>query len=118
MSLLCAQRRELPTVPTKVIQGIDERLPLALFPVSLLARAPVRCCETEIGRCVDAMAGCRSGRLDYVVVSQGGVAGVGETLRRLPWIDAEIDDDRLVSRLQPDQFAALEELSKDEWPGR
>ena len=30
VSLLCAQRRELPTLPTKVIQGIDERLPLAL----------------------------------------------------------------------------------------
>src|SRR6185369_4707977 len=45
----------------------------ALFPVSLLTRAPVRCGEGEVGRCVDAMAGCGSGRLSYVVVSQGGV---------------------------------------------
>ena len=56
-----------------------------LFPVSLLTRAPVRSGGSEIGHCVDAMAGCSSGRLSYIVVSQGGVAGVGETLRRLPW---------------------------------
>ena len=30
VSLLCAQRRELPTVPTKFIQGIDQSLPCAL----------------------------------------------------------------------------------------
>ena len=51
----------------------------ALFPVSLLTRAPVRCGTGEVGHCIDAMAGCRSGRLDYLVVSEGGVAGVGET---------------------------------------
>ena len=44
--------------------------------------------DNEIGHCVDAMAGCASGSLSYVVVSQGGVAGVGETLRRLPWSKA------------------------------
>src|SRR6185503_13150578 len=57
----------------------------ALFPVSLLGRATVRCGGTDVGHCIDAMAGCRSGRLDYLVVSEGGVAGVGETLRRLSW---------------------------------
>src|SRR3954468_20605251 len=62
-----------------------------LFPVSLLARAPVRGKSSEIGHCIDAMAGCLSGRLSYVVVSQGGVAGVGETLRRLPWSSARVE---------------------------
>jgi len=90
----------------------------ALFPVSLLSRAPVRCGVTDVGACVDAMAGCRSGKLAYVVVSQGGVAGVGERLRRLPWSDARVDGEILVSKLAAERFSGLEELSKDEWPAR
>jgi hypothetical protein len=90
----------------------------SLFPVSLLTRAAVECSGSEVGRCVDAMAGCRSGRLSYVVVSQGGVAGVGETLRRLPWRDAYVEGDKLAVRLQARDFERLEELPRDQWPGR
>ena len=90
----------------------------ALFPVSLLARAPVRCGMVEVGRCIDAMAGCRSGRMDYVVVSQGGMAGVGETLRRLPWRDAHVEEEAVVVRTSVHAFNRLEELPRDEWPGR
>ena len=90
----------------------------ALFPVSLLARAPVEAGGREIGRAVDAMAGCRSGRLAYVVVSDGGVAGVGETLRRLPWDMVHVERERMVAAIAPDRFATLEALPKDQWPGR
>ena len=90
----------------------------ALFPVSLLSRAPVMNGRTEIGRCIDAMAGCSSGRLDYVVVSQGGLAGVGETLRRLPWARVGIDAETLRCKISPAEFAELEELPRDQWPGR
>ncbi|MGE5563720.1 MAG: PRC-barrel domain containing protein [Bacillota bacterium] len=90
----------------------------ALFPVSLLGRAAVRCGDKDVGHCVDAMAGCRSGRLDYLVVSEGGVAGVGERLRRLPWSDAYVDGEIVVANFAPDRFARLAELQRDEWPGR
>ena len=90
----------------------------ALFPVSLLSRAPVRCGTGEVGHCVDAMAGCSSGRLDYLVVSEGGVAGVGERLRRLPWKDSHVDEGTVVTALSTQRFARLEELQRDEWPGR
>lgn len=90
----------------------------ALFPISLLSRTTVRSGGNEVGRCVDAMAGCRSGRLSYVVVSQGGVAGVGETLRRLPWSHARVEGDQLVATLPADGVNRLEELPRDEWPGR
>ena len=60
-----------------------------LFPVSLLTRAKiVGAGGAELGTCVDAMAGCRGGMPRYVVVAEGGVAGVGETLRRVEWRDA------------------------------
>jgi len=90
----------------------------ALFPVSMLTRAPVECRGETAGACVDALAGCASGRLAYVVVSQGGVAGVGETLRRLPWSAARIDGDRLVANIRASDIATLEELPKDHWPGQ
>jgi len=90
----------------------------ALFPVSLLSRAPVASGADELGRCIDAMAGCRSGKLDYLVVSEGGIAGVGETLRRLPWTDAHVEDERVVVRPSMRNLAALEELQRDQWPAR
>lgn len=97
----------------------SERTPgEALFPVSLLARAPVMCGAKEVGHCVEAMAGCRSGTLDYVVVSEGGVAGVGERLRRLPWNEAHVEGEKVLTHFAADRFATLDELQRDEWPGR
>jgi hypothetical protein len=90
----------------------------ALFPVSLLARAPVLCGGQEVGHCIDAMAACRSGKLDYVVVSEGGVAGVGERLRRLSWADAHVDGEAVDAHFSADRFQHLEELPRDQWPGR
>ena len=89
-----------------------------LFPASLLTRAKVRCGDAHIGTCVDAMAGCSGGRLSYLVVSEGGVAGVGETLRRLPWADARVDGDEVVVGMAADRFARLETIERDQWPSR
>jgi hypothetical protein len=90
----------------------------ALFPVSLLTRGKVVSGSAELGTCVDAMAGCRSGRIAYVMVSQGGIAGAGETLRRLDWSDLRADADNVVARLDEAQFRALEPIPKDQWPTR
>ncbi|MCL6682603.1 PRC-barrel domain containing protein [Sphingomonas alba] len=86
----------------------------ALFPVSLLSRAEVLVGGRDAGTCVDAMAGESSGRIAYVVVTEGGVAGVGERLFKLPWRDARMSGERLIA----DHAQRLEEVEKDEWPGR
>ena len=90
----------------------------SLFPASLLTHAAVRCGDAHVGTCVDAMAGCASGRIAYVVVSEGGVAGVGETLRRMPWDQARVEGEELVASLDPARFAALDTVTRDEWPAR
>jgi len=90
----------------------------ALFPVSLLTRAKVHCAGVDAGTCIDAMAGCRSGRISYVVVSEGGVAGVGETLRRLPWSGAHVEGNAVLAHFAADRFERLEQLQRDEWPAR
>lgn len=90
-----------------------------LFPISLLSSAPIEDRSgIVLGTCVDAMAGCSSGKLRYVVASDGGVAGVGETLRRLDWPDASVDGDRLKVGLDKRTFSTLEEIERDQWPAR
>ena len=89
-----------------------------LFPVSLLSKARVVVGGEEAGLCVDAMAGRRSGRLAYVVVSEGGIAGVGESLRRISWTDVSVADDHMVLAMDHEAFRALPELARDQWPAR
>jgi len=91
----------------------------SLFPLSLLTKAGVTGKGgVELGTCVDAMAGGSSGQIHYLVIGHGGVAGIGESLRRLDWNHARIDGDRVRADLDAAEFDRLEELAKDDWPGR
>ena len=88
-----------------------------LFPASLLSRAKLLGGDgQQLGTLVDAMIGCRSGRLSYLVISEGGVAGVGERLRRIDWKDAKLDGEEVMAGMDPAGFATLPELAKDNWP--
>ena len=90
-----------------------------LFPASLLTKAKLfGQSGDELGASVDAMLGCRSGRPAYLVVAEGGVAGVGETLRRVDWRCVWVEDDRIVTSLDRSAFDRLEAMPKDQWPGR
>ena len=90
----------------------------ALFPVSLLTRAKLSSGSTELATCVDAMAGCSSGRIAYLTVSEGGIAGAGETLRRLPWSNVRAEANRIITDMGERQFRELEAIPKDQWPAR
>ena len=90
-----------------------------LFPASSLGSAKLVGGRGEdLGRCVDAMLGCGSGRLTYLVVAEGGLAGVGEAFRRLDWHHARVHDGAVQTGLSEREFAKLPELAKDDWPGR
>ena len=90
----------------------------SLFPASLLGRARLVTDDgEEAGTLVDAMIGCRSGQLRYLVVGQGGVAGVGETFRRIEWRDADVDGDTITARLAAAELQTLPQLDRDNWPG-
>jgi hypothetical protein len=90
----------------------------SLFPASLLTKAVVEGREGTLGACVDAMVGGSSGRVAYMAVSQGGVAGVGETLRRLPWARVQLDRDVVRADLSGAEFDRLEQIERDSWPAR
>lgn len=90
-----------------------------LFPASTLSSAKlVSRAGAELGTCVDAMIGCSSGRISYLVVAEGGVAGVGETFRRLEWRDAGVKDGAVHAPLDASTFDGLPKLARDNWPGR
>ena len=90
----------------------------SLFPVSMLSSAAVRSGSHELGHCIDAMAGCSSGQVSYIVVSEGGVAGVGERLRRLPFEAATVEGEEVVTTISAEAFEQLQSLRRDQWPGR
>ena len=90
----------------------------ALFPGSLLGRGTIVGSDgAELGRAVDAMIGCSSGRLAYIVAAEGGLAGVGETLRKVSWVEVSVEEDRFQTRMSPGRFRLLPALDKDAWPG-
>ncbi len=89
-----------------------------LFPISLLGKAKVTGEDgTDLGLTIDAMAGCRSGRIAYLVASEGGVAGIGETLRRIDWTRARVDGDT-VRLAGVRDLTALTAIAPDDWPIR
>ena len=89
-----------------------------LFPVSLLTRAKLWSGDRELGTCVDAMAGSGSGRIVYLTVSEGGIAGAGEKLHRVSWNDVQAEGDRMTTGLGERQFEQLEPIAREEWPAR
>ena len=91
----------------------------ALFPAALLGRAKLVTADgDEVGAAVDAMIGCRSGQIAYLVASSGGVAGVGETLHRVDWNDVAVSGDRIQAKFGRAALDALPPLAKNQWPGR
>ena len=87
-----------------------------LFPVSALTGTPLlsRTGET-VGATVDAMARCRDGHIEYLVVGTGGVGGLGETLHALPWSSVSVEPDRIMTETRIDR---LEPLDPSRWPAR
>ncbi len=86
-----------------------------LFPISLLTHGEVCSGDHKVGQCVDAMAGASSGAIRYLVFTDGGVAGVGETLRQADWGDIAVDGEGFVLDADPEHLQIVE---RDQWPGR
>ena len=90
-----------------------------LFPASTLASAKVTGAGGQpLGQSVDAMLTSRDGAVRYLVVAEGGVAGVGERLRRVEWTAARVEHGEVRTDYDERGFAGLPELAKNDWPGR
>jgi hypothetical protein len=90
-------------------QARSERGPdQPLFSISRIDGLPVKGADGQvIAHGVDALATCAGGTIDFFIVREGGVAGVGETLRRLPRATVRVRDAALETDLNA---AALSRL--------
>jgi hypothetical protein len=88
-----------------------------LFPLGALAGKPVKSRDgTTIGSTIEAMASCDQGKVAYVVVSRGGIGGVGETLHAIGWSESLYHDDRLETVLSEGDLASRPALDRTQWP--
>jgi len=88
-----------------------------LFALTKLAGMEVRDEQgNAIATTVDAMAASDSGAITYLVVREGGLAGVGERLHALGWHEVELNGEQLLSRLPTDVLARRPTLTPGRWP--
>lgn len=90
-----------------------------LLPVGGLAGRKVTGPDGEpIGVVVEAMMRCADARLAYVVLSEGGVGGIGERLHALDPRDLRFTPDSLTTPLRPVDLAARPVLEPGAWPAQ
>lgn len=86
----------------------DQRPGENLFSTASLDGLPVLSADGDtIATAVDALAACKGGRIDFLIVRAGGVGGVGETLYRLPWSAATIRDHAVETGLHAREIGSL-----------
>jgi hypothetical protein len=88
-----------------------------LFSAGSLIGATVRGVgEATRGTVVDAMLKCDDKRLAYVVTSEGGIGGAGETLRAVPPEHLRFEENDVVCDLSEGAWRKLPPIENDRWP--
>ncbi len=88
-----------------------------LFSAGSLIGAAVRGSDGETqGKVVDAMLNSDDKRLAYVVISEGGLGGAGETLRAVPPDHLQFEKNAILSDLSDEQWRTLPPIVDDQWP--
>lgn len=88
-----------------------------LFSAGSIIGAKVRQRQGESrGTVVDAMLKCDDKRLAYVVISEGGIGGAGETLRAVPPEHLEFEANDVACDLRDEEWQALPPIEGDRWP--
>ena len=88
-----------------------------LFAMSSLEGRPVRGRDGEtIATAVEAMMACDGGSIDYLVVREGGVAGVGERLHAIGRREIRIEAAAIVTTLDRAGLARRPALDAACWP--
>jgi hypothetical protein len=88
-----------------------------LFALGTLAGRPIEGPgHATVGRIVDAMAECERGTIAYLVVSTGGVGGVGERLHALSWREVALDGDLITTPISAAALGQRPQLDPEHWP--
>ncbi|WP_448502350.1 PRC-barrel domain-containing protein [Sphingomonas sp.] len=91
----------------------------SLFPAGMIAGASVTDADGKtLGTIVDAMLRCEDNAIEYLVLSTGGVGGVGETLHAVSPARLTFAADAIRFDGSPDDARALPCIETDCWPER
>ncbi len=72
--------------------------------------------ERTIGHAVEALVECATAAVSYVVVAEGGIAGIEEKLRAVPGQSIKFKCDRLRLNMSGEAFRSLPSLAPGRWP--
>ena len=74
--------------------------------------------DEELGSIKDIMLDTSTGEIAYVILSAGGILGIGEKLLAVPWYALELDMDARCFRLNIDKESLKEApgFDKENWP--
>lgn len=90
-----------------------------LFSATGLSGMPVSDMRGEsLGHSIEAMIECSTGRVSYVVVASGGVAGIDEELRSVPMAAIDCHADGLMILETKAEYERRKTLAPGEWPAR
>ncbi|MEJ7935554.1 PRC-barrel domain containing protein [Sphingobium sp. AN558] len=88
-----------------------------LYAVSALVGGKLMGRDNEpIGTVIEGMMRCGDAGLAYIVVSEGGIAGVGERLHALHPDELKISEEGISSRLSLEELQRRDVLEPDHWP--
>jgi hypothetical protein len=88
-----------------------------LFAVSTLEGQAVRDRKgNAIGSVVDGMATCSGGAIAYLVVREGGLAGIGERLHALEWSEVAMTAEGVATRLDAHALTERSVIDPAQWP--
>lgn len=71
-----------------------------------------------VGSIVDGMLRCRDGRVAYLVVTDEGVAGLGEQLYAVAADEVRFSVDQVTTRLSADELRRRGPIETGSWPAR
>jgi hypothetical protein len=92
------------------------RVPTLFSAGSLIGATVAGRGKDNLGTVVDAMFDCEEKRIAYVVISEGGIAGAGETLRAVPPEHLKFEDETITCDLAESDWRALPPIKDDNWP--
>lgn len=88
-----------------------------LFTATGIAGMPVLDGDsTPLGKAVEALIECRSGRVSYVVVATTAAGGIAEELRPVPRGAVVFECDQLVLLVPRHAFESIAPITPDSWP--
>ena len=89
----------------------------SLFAVSGMDGKPIAGRNGDvIAHAVDAMARTKDGRISYIIVREGGIAGMGERLHMIEWRELRMTAERIETVLTPETLAERAPIDPERWP--